>query len=158
VTGFRLYRRSGSGEFTTIASVDAQARTHFDAGAPADAAPEYEIGILDAVGREIRVGPYALGGGPVVPRKPALHATGAMPAGNGIAFRADVPQRGKATLRLYDIAGRLVRAFERGGDAGSWSVVWDGRDVKGRRAPAGIYLARLETAGGAVTVKTALIR
>jgi len=158
VTGFRFYRRSGSGEFTAIASVDALARTLFDAGAPADAEPEYEVGILDAVGREIRVGPYALGGGPVVPRKPALHATGAMPAGDGIAFRADVPQRGKATLRLYDIAGRLVRAFERGGDAGSWSVVWDGRDVKGRRAPAGIYLARLETAGGAVTVKTALIR
>lgn len=158
LSGFRLYRREAGGTFEAIASLDAGARSFMDEGAAEGALSEYEVGLIDGAGREIRVGPYAIGAGAPVPREPRLRATAAIPAGEGIAFTADLPQRGKASLRVYDVAGRLVRAFERGGEAGTWPVRWDGRDVKGRRMPAGIYLARLEAPGGAVTIKTALIR
>lgn len=65
-----------------------------------------------------------------------------------IRFRVD-PQGGPYTLRVYDLAGRLVRDLDAGAAAGdTLSVVWDGRDHGGRPAPAGVYRYRLAQDGG----------
>lgn len=48
-----------------------------------------------------------------------------------------------ARLAIFDARGRLVREVVPTG-AGSWA--WDGRDMRGVRAPAGVYVARLRTA------------
>lgn len=51
----------------------------------------------------------------------------------------DTPQ-----LEVYDLRGRLVRRINGGSVAnGRVSVVWDGRDGSGRRAPSGLYLYRV---------------
>ena len=49
-----------------------------------------------------------------------------------------------------DVAGRLVARLDldRGGEA-----LWDGRDARGRPAPAGLYLARSGAAGPASCLK-----
>ena len=44
------------------------------------------------------------------------------------------------TVEIWDVAGRLVRRF---GGGGPWA--WDGAGADGRRAAAGIYLARVRT-------------
>jgi len=47
-------------------------------------------------------------------------------------------------LEIFDLRGRLVRRINGGSVAnGRVSVVWDGRDGAGRRAPGGLYLYRV---------------
>jgi len=52
------------------------------------------------------------------------------------------------SLRLYDVAGRLVRVLlDRPMGAGTWSLAWNGRDGAGRPVPAGVYLLELRLNG-----------
>jgi len=53
---------------------------------------------------------------------------------------------GRASLRLYNVAGRLVRTLVQGARAaGPASIVWDGRDDRGSKVGGGVYFARLES-------------
>ncbi|MGH7724407.1 MAG: FlgD immunoglobulin-like domain containing protein [Candidatus Eiseniibacteriota bacterium] len=53
-----------------------------------------------------------------------------------------------AHLRVYDVAGRLVKDLVDGPEtAGPHDVVWDGRTDAGRKVPAGIYFYRLDAGG-----------
>jgi len=68
---------------------------------------------------------------------------------SSIAFalaRAD----GNARLAVFDVGGRVVWQRALGTFApGTHAVIWDGRDLRGARVPAGVYFARLvSTAGG----------
>jgi immune inhibitor A len=46
------------------------------------------------------------------------------------------------TLDVYDILGRkLARAWEGSLAGGNHTLTWDGRDLRGRKAPAGLYVA-----------------
>jgi hypothetical protein len=48
------------------------------------------------------------------------------------------------------VSGRLVRtAWQAGLDGHEVAIAWDGRDDSGRRAPAGVYLVRVESGAGA---------
>ena len=63
------------------------------------------------------------------------------------------------TLRVFDIAGRLVQILYNEQLAlGPQSIMWDGRDDQGRMAPSGIYFYRLETGYYAETQRMLLIR
>jgi hypothetical protein len=65
-----------------------------------------------------------------------------------------------ATLKIYNLAGRLIKTFTTtaGKSASSINIQWDGKDESGLRQPAGIYLYRLTTAGQSWTGKIVLIR
>ena len=77
--------------------------------------------------------------------------------GSVIAFV--IPVAGEADLGVYDVNGRLVRMLHRGmATAGTHSVEWDGRDPSGRRAPAGVYFVRLDTAQGQLRTKLIKLR
>ena len=54
---------------------------------------------------------------------------------------AGAPVPGVATLRIYDLSGRLVRRMT----GGMGGFVWDGRDDQGVPLPAGVYLHRVST-------------
>jgi len=65
-----------------------------------------------------------------------------------------IPRAGSVDLGIYAMNGREVRALVHGvAAAGSHSTVWDGRDARGARMPAGVYLARLVAHGTRVTHK-----
>jgi hypothetical protein len=64
-------------------------------------------------------------------------------AGDGTELRFLMPQRGIATLRFYDVAGRLVRELRSDEPAGLRTQRWDGRDASGRSVAAGVYYVRL---------------
>ncbi len=67
-----------------------------------------------------------------------------------IIYRLGAGGRGKETVHLsiFDAAGRLVRTLIDGDVAiGVNDVIWDGRDGRGRKVPAGAYFIRL-LAGG----------
>ena len=50
---------------------------------------------------------------------------------------------------ILDVSGRLVHRSAHSIAAGSgfWSVTWDGRDGRGRKAPDGVYFARVRGPG-----------
>jgi len=63
-----------------------------------------------------------------------------------IAFA--LPAAGRASLRVYDVRGRLVRVLVDGeSPAGVRHVRWNGRDASGGAASAGIYFVKLNALG-----------
>ncbi|MHB8157774.1 MAG: WD40/YVTN/BNR-like repeat-containing protein [Desulfocucumaceae bacterium] len=63
------------------------------------------------------------------------------------------------SLKLYNIAGQLIRSFELGyHKSGSYSVKWDGKDEAGRKAASGIYFYRLASNEFNSTKKMVVLR
>jgi hypothetical protein len=68
-------------------------------------------------------------------------------ARTGLAY--DLARRGRVSLRIFDVSGRLVRALVPGAvqEAGRHAVEWDGRDDGGAATVAGLYFARIDAGG-----------
>jgi len=60
-------------------------------------------------------------------------------------------------LKIYDVAGRIVKQFNHLTNYQS-SVIWFGDDDSGRKLPSGVYLIRLESDGFKKTEKVILLR
>jgi hypothetical protein len=74
-----------------------------------------------------------------------------------IAFGLSAP--GHVSLRIYDVAGRLVRILaEDNRSAANYAEVWDGKDASGRAVASGIYFYRLTAGSFEQTRKMALTR
>lgn len=74
------------------------------------------------------------------------------PGTGQILIQYELPAPAAVSLKVFDASGSLVRQLsETSRSAGQHTVVWDGRDAAGRKAPAGIYLLRMESAGGDAT-------
>jgi len=80
-------------------------------------------------------------------------------------FRADVtlrytlPEREHVRLSIFDVSGRLVASLADGAQAaGEHRLSWDGRDLRGNAAPAGVYVMRLSAGARATTEKLVRMR
>lgn len=95
--------------------------------------------------------------GPVTPNP--FHPSGAR-ASATIAF--DLPAPDRATLAVYDAAGRRVRTILRGAPLarGEHAASWDARDDSGAPLPAGIYFVALtgDRAGDGRVQKVLVVR
>jgi hypothetical protein len=77
--------------------------------------------------------------------------------GRQTTIKYGLPKAGRATLKVYNILGGLVRTLEDGDRPAGWhELKWSGRDNNGRRAAAGIYLYRL-TSGSKVFTKKLIV-
>lgn len=75
-----------------------------------------------------------------------------------ISFRLDA-DASRASLRIYDVSGRLVRTLVDGALAGGdHEVLWRGRDERGREVASGTYLYRLEADGASRSRSMVLVR
>jgi hypothetical protein len=71
----------------------------------------------------------------------------------------ELPQGGRAELRIYAVNGRLVRRLaEEVRSAGRHSVVWDGLDESGRAVSSGVYFYTLAAPGVEESRKMLLLR
>jgi hypothetical protein len=76
------------------------------------------------------------------------------PAHGALTLRFALPRAAHVRLAIYDTAGRRVRELAAGTlPAGESAVAWDLRGERGDRVDAGIYVARLEVEGRALTRK-----
>ncbi len=79
------------------------------------------------------------------------------PVMNGAELAFQLERSGEASLRVYDLSGKLVRTLVNGSlPAGSHSAKWDTRDHSGNRVPSGVYFYRLES-GGLTTTKELVV-
>ena len=66
---------------------------------------------------------------------------------------------GRASLRVYDLAGRLVRTLVDGeAQPGEHRAVWDGTTDSGDRAASGVYFVRMDTGGFSASEKLVLLK
>lgn len=66
---------------------------------------------------------------------------------------------GPATLRVFDVSGKLVRNLLNADvPAGHHSVRWDGLDDRGRPVASGTYFGRLEAGKASASIKLLLVR
>lgn len=89
-----------------------------------------------------------------------VHA-GPNPFNGTTAFVYDLPSMAPAALRIYDIAGRLVRtlvASNSGAKSGRHSAVWAGNDEAGRPVASGVYAAVLSSGGRRLVRKVVLAK
>ncbi|MBD3347566.1 MAG: T9SS type A sorting domain-containing protein [Candidatus Eisenbacteria bacterium] len=74
-------------------------------------------------------------------------------------FALALPNAGDASVRVYDVTGRLVRTLvDSRLPAGELRVAWDGRDESGARCASGVYFAKVETESRTATRKAVLLR
>ena len=71
----------------------------------------------------------------------------------------ELARSGVASIRIYDVAGRLVRRFDLDDrPVGENSIAWNGRDQRGRIMPGGTYLVQLETPESRDATRVTLIK
>jgi len=81
------------------------------------------------------------------------------PFGRTTAINYQLACAGPVTLSLHDVTGRAVRRLAGGPQpVGFHSVVWDGKDDKGRVLPAGVYFCRMQAGGTSESKRVTLVR
>lgn len=80
-----------------------------------------------------------------VPTVYRLYPNAPNPFNPTTAIRFDLPQPGRAVLRVFDLRGRLIRVLlDTGLPAGRHTVTWDGRDRNGIAVSSGVYMLLME--------------
>jgi choice-of-anchor B domain-containing protein len=89
----------------------------------------------------------------------AVSAPRPNPAGRTASLTLSLPSPGRARVAVYDLAGREVRALLDGmAAAGPTTLVWDGRDARGRPVSSGVYWIRALASGKAFDRKVVWVR
>jgi hypothetical protein len=81
------------------------------------------------------------------------------PFSESTTIKYQLPSRGKISLKIYDVAGKLVNTLvDREQTAGDYSVRWYGRDDQDRELPSGVYFCRLRAGDFASFEKIVLVK
>ena len=107
--------------------------------------PRLERAFGDAMSEKPTAEPSGVDTG--LPTVLRFHTPRPNPARGRVFLRLDVPveRQGPAEVAIYNAAGRRVRTLFAGTvEAGSYALVWDGRDGRGRTVGSGVYFARME--------------
>ena len=108
-------------------------------------------GMIARIGEEERVNSP--------PQTFALHPNHPNPFNPETTIRYDVSEAGRVRLRIYDATGQVVREWVRDAQmAGSYSVVWDGRNAKGDRVANSVYLYELRVGNSRAIRKMLLMK
>lgn len=89
----------------------------------------------------------------------ALERPSPNPSAGAAAIGFQLPRPGPVSLKVYNVAGQLVRTLADGvRDAGYYSVRWDGRNDQLLASSAGLYVIRLVGDGESRTEKLVRLR
>jgi len=81
-----------------------------------------------------------------IPSEFALHANYPNPFNLATVIDYDLPRDTKVELYVTNVLGERIRTLVKGElSAGSYSVVWDGKDEKGSVMPSGVYYTLMRT-------------
>jgi hypothetical protein len=114
----------------------------------------YKLGDVDVAGVVTMHGPVSV---TVLPAGYALCQNTPNPFTSGTTIGLSVKEPGQVSLRIYNVAGELVRTLHDGAlDAGVHELVWDGRAADGTALPPGSYTCTMR-AGEFVRSHTIII-
>lgn len=95
----------------------------------------------------------------IIPAESYLAQNFPNPFNPSTTVRFGLKEAGKVQLSVYNNRGQLVRTLVNDHKAaGTYQIVWDGKDRNGRSASSGLYLIRLETPGLVQTCKALMIK
>jgi hypothetical protein len=81
------------------------------------------------------------------------------PFSRSLAVKYYLPNSGRATLRVFDMAGRLIRELSAGQQQTGWhNVQWNGCDARGLAAASGWYLIKAELGGQTLLKRVLRVR
>jgi hypothetical protein len=80
------------------------------------------------------------------------------PFRKNLLIRFKIPEKGIASIKIFDISGRLVKEWGYEILRLSDQILWNGTDDSGRRLPSGVYFVRLESDIFKSTEKAILLR
>ena len=81
------------------------------------------------------------------------------PVHGSTTFVFSLPKAASVRLSLFDLSGRLVRQLADGmRDAGRQQIGWDGNGADGSPVGEGIYFARMEALGHALSQRVVMVR
>jgi hypothetical protein len=163
---YNVYR-SGDPDFgpgTSVLLSDAALTSYFEVRVPQgywyfrvtavdihenESAPSNVAGMLSLVAVDPAAAPAAL----------AIRSAAPNPFNPVTEIRCDLPADGRVSLTVFDLGGRAVRRLlDEVRAAGTFAVLWDGRDSSGRPAPSGVYFARLSAGGVETSLKLVLAK
>jgi hypothetical protein len=79
------------------------------------------------------------------------------PARTRLTINYALPRQARVTLKLYDIAGKLVTTLANGDQRpGYYHIAWNRQDSRGRSVPAGVYFCSLAAEGQRFSRKVVL--
>lgn len=162
LANYRLYRGTSAGFVPSIANrIAAPVDT---ALVDAAAAPFwYKVSAVDAHGNESAFTTLlpagALDAPGAEPHALELERPSPNPAAGTTMLRFALPRDGRASLAVYDAAGRCVRTLVSGEQAsGPHAIAWDLRGDDGAALGAGLYFVRLVAAGETRMQRMATLR
>jgi len=90
----------------------------------------------------------------------ALHDNAPNPFNPATVIKYDLPQSSRVSLKIFDVAGRLVRQLRTGEheEAGAHQAIWNGRDDGGRTMASGTYFYKLDAGTYSATKRMLLIK
>ncbi len=97
--------------------------------------------------------------GRITPRLAVLYQNYPNPFNPSTSIEFYLPNRERASLRIYDVSGRLVRTIIDGSlTEGGHRYTWDGENDEGRRVSSGVYFYMLRSESIELSRKAVLIR
>jgi hypothetical protein len=69
-----------------------------------------------------------------------------------------LPVDGKVSLKIYNVAGQLVKEYQQEMNAGYRSITWDGTNASGKVVASGVYFYKLQAADFTKTLKMTLLK
>jgi flagellar hook assembly protein FlgD len=89
----------------------------------------------------------------------AVSAPRPNPAGKSASLTLSLPAPARARVAVYDLSGREIRTLLDGvAAAGPTTLVWDGKDARGRQVGSGVYWIRAQAAGRGIERKVVWVR
>ena len=96
---------------------------------------------------------------PAPPAAMTVSAPRPNPARKSASLTLSLPAPARALVAVYDLAGREVRALLDGiAPTGPTTLVWDGRNSRGREVSSGVYWIRAQAAGQGIERKLVWVR
>jgi hypothetical protein len=69
-----------------------------------------------------------------------------------------LPNAGSYSMKIYNVAGQMVRSYERVGTAGLNVITWDGKDNLGSDVSSGVYFFKLSAGSFTATNKMVMMK
>jgi hypothetical protein len=112
---------------------------------------------VEAVDRDTRVLTTTITA-KVAPSTFALHAAYPNPFNPFTNLSFTLPEAINYSLKIYNVAGQLVRAYEGVGSTGLNVITWDGKDNAGNSVSSGVYFTRLTAGTFSATEKMVMMK